>query len=73
ERTIREQLNLETERVERGAGIEVDVLQAKSRLQLAIEARVDLEGQLRQAVASYIQSFDSAPDITQMRLEPVPM
>jgi len=73
ERTIREQLNLETERVERGAGIEVDVLQAKSRLQLAIEARVDLEGQLRQAVASYIQSFDSSPDITQMRLEPVPM
>jgi outer membrane protein, adhesin transport system len=73
ERTIREQLNLETERVERGAGIEVDVLQAKSRLQLAIEARVDLEGQLRQAVAAYIQSFNTAPDITQMRLEPVPM
>ena len=72
ERTIREQLNLETERVDRGAGIAVDVLQAKSRLQLAIEQRVDLEGQLRQAVAAYIQSFQREPDITRMRVEPTP-
>jgi adhesin transport system outer membrane protein len=73
ERTIREQLQLETERVERGAGIEVDVLQAKSRLQLAIEQRVDLEGQLRQAMSEYILHFNREPDITQMRLEPSPI
>lgn len=73
ERTIREQLQLETERVERGAGIEVDVLQAKSRLQLAIEQRVDLEGQLRQSMSEYILQFNREPDITQMRLEPSPM
>lgn len=73
ERTIREQLNLETERVERGAGIEVDVLQAKSRLQLAIEARVNLEGQLRRAMAEYFASFQRQPDITQMRLAPPPL
>jgi adhesin transport system outer membrane protein len=73
ERTIREQLNLETERVERGAGIEVDVLQAKSRLQLAIEARVNLEGQLRRAMAEYVASFQRQPDITQMRLTPPPL
>lgn len=72
ERTIREQLQLETERVERGAGIEVDVLQAKSRLQLAIEQRVDLEGQLRQAMSEYVLHFNREPDITQMRLEPSP-
>lgn len=73
ERTIREQLELETARVERGAGIEVDVLQNKSRLQLAIEARVDLEGQLRQTVAQYIQTFERDPDVTRMRLAPPPL
>jgi adhesin transport system outer membrane protein len=73
ERTIRKQEDLETERVERGAGIEVDVLQAKSRLQLAIEARVDLEGQLRSAVARYITLFQRQPDITRMRLDPIPV
>lgn len=72
ERTIRKQENLETERVERGAGIEVDVLQAKSRLQLAIEARVDLEGQLRTAAARYINVFQRQPDITLMRLVQIP-
>ncbi|MBY0511687.1 MAG: TolC family protein, partial [Rhodospirillaceae bacterium] len=34
---IRKQLNLEDERVRRGSGIAVDVLQAKSRLQLSLE------------------------------------
>lgn len=73
ERTIRQQMDLETARVERGAGIEVDVLQAKSRLQIAIEQRVDLEGQLRQAEAAYVQAFQRQPDITRMRLDPPPM
>ena len=37
ENTIRMQLRLEDERVQRGSGIAVDVLQAKSRLQVAKE------------------------------------
>ena len=40
EGTIREQLKLEDERVSRGAGIAVDVLQSKSRLQISKERRV---------------------------------
>ena len=39
EDTILVQLNLEDERVQRGSGIAVDVLQAKSRLQIAKERR----------------------------------
>ena len=37
EETIQIQLNLEDERVQKGSGIAVDVLQAKSRLQLSKE------------------------------------
>lgn len=63
ERTIMQQLNLEDERVQRGAGIAVDVLQAKSRLQIAKERRVGYEGGLADAVARYVQVFDHAPEI----------
>lgn len=63
ERNIQNQLHLEDERVKRGAGITVDVLQAKSRLQIARERRVAFEGRLRAAVARYRQVFDKAPDI----------
>jgi adhesin transport system outer membrane protein len=44
EATIQRQLNLEDERVQRGSGVTVDVLQAKSRLQIAKERRVNFEG-----------------------------
>lgn len=63
ERNIQNQLRLEDERVQRGAGITVDVLQAKSRLQIARERRVAFEGRLRAAVARYQQVFDRSPDI----------
>lgn len=63
ERNIRNQLRLEDERVQRGAGITVDVLQAKSRLQIARERRVAFEGRLRAASARYRQVFDRMPDI----------
>ena len=61
ESTVQRQLNLEDERVQRGAGISVDVLQAKARLQTAKERRVQFEGQLREAVARYIQLFGHEP------------
>jgi len=72
ERTIMRQLNLEDERVQRGAGIAVDVLQAKSRLQVAKERRVGFEGGLADATARYIQVFDHPPDLAAMREPKVP-
>lgn len=66
EGTIRRQLALEDERVRRGSGLSVDVLQSKSRLQGAKEQRVQLEGQLRSAVAEYVAVFHHAPEIGAM-------
>ncbi len=72
ERTIMKQLHLEDERVQRGAGIAVDVLQAKSRLQLAKERRVAFEGAFADAVTRYIQVFNHSPDVRNMREPKVP-
>jgi len=71
EETIKVQLNLEDERVKRGAGIAVDVLQAKSRLQVAKERRVAFEGALEDAISRYIQLFNHAPDLAKLT-DPVP-
>ena len=53
ERTIQQQLELEDERVQRGTGITVDVLQAKSRLQIAKEKRINYEGALQDAISKH--------------------
>jgi len=66
ERTTQTQLNLEDERVRRGSGIAVDVLQAKARLQLAKEKRVTYEGAQREANARYQQVFDAAAEVASM-------
>ncbi len=66
EENIQRQFQLEDERVRRGAGIAVDVLQAKSRLQIAKERRVAFEGRLRLAIARYIQVFGQAPELEAM-------
>lgn len=71
EETIQTQLNLEDERVRRGSGIAVDVLQAKSRLQIAKERRVNFEGAMEDAVSRFRQVFNSAPNIDAM-LDPMP-
>lgn len=71
EQTIQAQLNLEDERVQRGSGIAVDVLQAKSRLQLSKERRVNFEGTLEDAVSRYIQVFQRAPELAEM-MDPLP-
>jgi outer membrane protein, adhesin transport system len=65
------QLNLEDERVRRGSGIAVDVLQAKSRLQIAKERQISFEGALEDAVSRYAQVFNHAPNISSMT-DPVP-
>ncbi len=71
ELTIERQLNLEDERVQRGSGIAVDVLQAKSRLQLAKERLITFEGALENAVSRYFQVFGHPPEIETMT-DPVP-
>ncbi len=72
ERTIQRQLQLEDERVERGAGISVDVLQSKSRLQIAKERRVAFEGNLRNAMTRFQQLYDHAPEVAAMSLPALP-
>jgi adhesin transport system outer membrane protein len=69
---IRKQLNLEDERVKRGAGINVDVLQAKSRLQISLERLTAVRGGLDDARARYDQVFNRAPDVASMSMPPVP-
>jgi len=71
EETIQIQLNLEDERVQKGSGIAVDVLQAKSRLQLSKERRVRFEGALEDAFTRYTQAFNVAPQIDKLN-EPMP-
>ena len=73
EDTIRRQLNLEDERVKRGSGIAVDVLQAKSRLQVSKERRVAFEGALEDSVSTYLQVFDHMPDRKAMMLPDPPL
>ncbi|WP_417782506.1 TolC family outer membrane protein [Terasakiella pusilla] len=71
EANIKKQMELENERVRRGSGIGIDVLNAKSRLQTAIEKRVEYEGELAKATDQYIQVFGHAPDIAAM-IAPAP-
>jgi adhesin transport system outer membrane protein len=71
EDSIKLQASLEDERVERGAGITVDVLQAKARLQIAKERRVAFEGAFQNALSRYLQVFDRPPAPDGMS-DPVP-
>ena len=57
ESTIALVLNLEDERVQKGGGTAVDVLFAKTRLQLSKERRIVFEGALRDAITRYAQVF----------------
>jgi len=72
ENTIRRQLHLEDERVRRGSGIAVDVLQAKTRLQLSKERRVAFEGALEAAMSRYLQIFGHPAEVAAMTEPPVP-
>jgi adhesin transport system outer membrane protein len=71
EDTIKIQLNLENERVQRGSGIALDVLQSKARLQIARERRVAFEGELANAVTRYMQVFGHAPAVETMTVPEV--
>lgn len=67
EETTRNQLDLESKRVEGGGGIAVDVMQARTRLQIVKERRVFYEQALRDAMANYEQTFGRAPDAGQLQ------
>ncbi len=72
EDNIRRQLELEDERVQRGSGIAVDVLQAKSRLQIALERKVSVQGALQDARSRYLQVFNHPPETDKMNLPEPP-
>ncbi len=70
---ISEQLELEDERVERGSGISVDVLLAKSRLQIAKEQSLAFQGALKDSYSTYQQVFGVPPTPDDMvALAPTP-
>ncbi len=73
QKTLKEQLNLEDERVKRGSGIAVDVLQAKSRLQISKERYSAFLGGLRDASSRFSQVFASESDISSMTVPHVPL
>ena len=72
ERKVQDQMNLEDERVIKGAGMASDVLTAKQRLQMAKESRVDFEGQFAIWTATYQQLFGHTPNVGAFTDPPVP-
>lgn len=56
-KNLQQQLNMEDEKVERGSGIAVDVLQAKSRLQISKERHTAFFGNLQDARSNFTQLF----------------
>lgn len=71
--TLTKQLNLEDERVERGSGVAVDVLQAKSRLQISKERYTAFVGGLEESIARFMQVFGFAPEVEAMELPILPI
>ncbi len=69
---LQQQLHLEDEKVDRGSGIAVDVLQAKSRLQISKERHTAFMGSLQDAISNYVQLFGSPPPAT-LELPGVPL
>lgn len=61
EKSTQRQLELERKRVEAGGGVEVDALQARTRLQIVRERRVFYNQGLRDVMANYEQVFGHSP------------
>ncbi len=70
--TLKKQLHLEDEKVQRGSGIAVDVLQAKSRLQISKERYSAFLGGLKDAASRFNQVFGHPPEIQTMTLPVIP-
>lgn len=67
ERSTQNQLELERKRVEAGGGVEVDAMQAKTRLQIVRERSVFYRQALRDAMTNYEQVFGRAPVISELQ------
>lgn len=72
QKTLKKQLHLEDERVQRGSGIAVDVLQAKSRLQISMERYTAFMGALKDAISRYTQVFNKEPNMETMMVPAIP-
>jgi outer membrane protein, adhesin transport system len=57
----KKQLKLENERVEKGQGVALDILQAKGRLQLAAQRRIQFQGQLDVTTTQFTYLFRFRP------------
>ncbi len=66
ERAVQRQFVLENERMRAGAGLAVELLLARSRLQLAKERRVLFRGSLENSFSRYRQVFGDPPHIAAM-------
>lgn len=66
--TLQKQVSMETELMSAGTGIAVDVLSAKSRLQLAHERYANFLAGFQKAEASFIKFFGIKPDYRTLRL-----
>lgn len=66
ERSTQKQLELERKRVEAGGGVEVDAMQAKTRLQIVRERAVFYRQALRDAMTNYEQVFGRAPVLNEL-------
>lgn len=73
EATIQRQFELEDERVRRGSGITLDVLESKRQLQVAKERRVALEGEFRNSRSTFNQVFGHEPNIEEMIMPTPPL
>jgi adhesin transport system outer membrane protein len=73
EETIKTQLKLEDERVKRGSGVAVDVLLAKSRLQVSKEQRTTIETGLADANSRYNQVFGHPAVVAEMQAPALPL
>ena len=69
---IEEQVALQQEQVDRGTGIQLDLLLAQTALQDAKAVRAVIQSELANAAAQYVQFFGTEPDITTMSLLSIP-
>lgn len=67
EQKTQQQIDFESKRVQGGAGVAMDVLQARSRLQIVRERRVLYEQGLRDAAANYEQVFGRPPVMAEIQ------
>jgi adhesin transport system outer membrane protein len=72
EKSISTRRDMEEERVSKGSGNVVEVMQSRQKLTMAKERRVTYEGGLEDALTVYNQLFDHPPNIAALRDPPIP-